>query len=128
MTQVIFHFVEAVFLAVGPGHVRTASLVAERQPVRQLRHSLSFVQIHGLDGLRIWPSFEQPRPDDPGRRLNLKVGTTERACDDDRIDAEPVPRPLHRLAPGKHGGHQVQQRPAEVVVGDHEIRSSRRRW
>lgn len=28
---------------------------------------------------------------------------------------------LHRLAESKHRGHQVQQRPAEVMVGDQDI-------
>src|SRR5438093_6221274 len=57
----------------------TASLVAERQLHRQLRYSVSFVQIHGLDGVRIWPPFEQPRCDSPGGRLDLQVSATERA-------------------------------------------------
>src|SRR5450759_1367583 len=57
----------------------TASLVAKRQLHRQLRHSIGFVQIHGLDGLGIWPPFEQPRRDGPGRRLDLQVGSTKRA-------------------------------------------------
>src|ERR1700736_4501140 len=57
----------------------TASLVAERQLHRQLRYSIGFVQIHGLDSLRIWPPFEQPRRDGPGRRLDLQVGSTKRA-------------------------------------------------
>src|SRR5690348_9022058 len=56
--QVILHLVETVFLAVGPGHVGTAGLVAERQLRRQRRHSVSFVQVDGLDGVRIWPPFE----------------------------------------------------------------------
>src|SRR5947209_15461511 len=47
--------------------------------MRQLRHSVSLLQIHGLDGLRIWPPFEQPRLDGPGRRLDLQEGATERA-------------------------------------------------
>src|SRR5215475_5338962 len=57
----------------------TASLVAECQPVRQLRHSVSLVQIRRLDGMRIWPPFEQPCLDGPGRRLDLQVGSTKRA-------------------------------------------------
>src|SRR2546427_10147933 len=57
----------------------TASLVAERQLHRQLRHSISLVQIHGLDGVRIWPPFEQPRLDGPGRRLDLQVGSPKGA-------------------------------------------------
>src|SRR6266849_5469783 len=57
---------------------------------RQLRYSLGFVQIHGLYGLRIWPTFEQPRLDGPGRRLDLQVGSTKRAlgsvgCEDDVV-------------------------------------------
>src|SRR5690348_14177425 len=77
--QVILHLVETVFLAVGPGHVVTAGLVAEPQLRPQLRHSISFVEIHGLDGVRIWPTFEQPRRDGPGRRLDLQVGSPKRA-------------------------------------------------
>src|SRR5260370_87221 len=57
----------------------TASLVAERQLHRQLRYSVGFVQIHGLDGLRIWPTFGQPRLDGAGRRLDLQPGSTKRA-------------------------------------------------
>src|SRR5260370_27862025 len=57
----------------------TASLVAERQLHRQLRYSVGFVQIHGLDGLRIWPTFGQPRLDDAGRQLDLQLGSTKRA-------------------------------------------------
>src|SRR5713226_5528603 len=57
----------------------TASLVPERQLRRQLRYSIGFVQIHGLDGLRIRPPFEQPRRDGPGRRLDLQVGSPKRA-------------------------------------------------
>lgn len=30
-------------------------------------------------------------------------------------------RLLHRLAESKHRGHQVQQRPAEIMVGDQDI-------
>jgi hypothetical protein len=51
--------------------VVTASLVAEREIHRQLRHSASFVQLYRLDGLRIRPALEQPRLDDPSRRLDL---------------------------------------------------------
>src|SRR6266516_7526241 len=46
---------------------------------RNASFSVSFVQIHGLDGVRIWPSFEQPRRDGPGRRLDLQVGSPKRA-------------------------------------------------
>src|ERR1039458_3907034 len=68
-------------MAIERGHVVTASLVAERQPIRQRRHSVSLVQIHRLDGLRIRPPFEQPRLDGSGRWLDLQVGSTERALD-----------------------------------------------
>src|SRR5207253_3168738 len=51
----------------------------ERQLHRQLRHSVCFVQIHGLDGVSIWPPFEQPRCDGSGRRLDLQVGSPKRA-------------------------------------------------
>jgi len=32
-----------------------------------------------------------------------------------------APGPLHRLAQSEHRGHQIQQRPAEVMVGDEEV-------
>src|SRR6266567_3474579 len=57
----------------------SASLVAEHQLHRHLRDSIGFVQIYGLDGLRIRPPFEQPRLDGSGRRLDLQVGSTKRA-------------------------------------------------
>ena len=50
-------------------------LSSERQLQRHLRHSVSLVQIHRLDGVRIRPPFEQPRLDGPGRRLDLQVGS-----------------------------------------------------
>ena len=52
----------------------TASLVAERQRVRQPRHTVSLLQLRRLDRMSIWPPFEQPRLDGPGRRLDLQVG------------------------------------------------------
>src|SRR6266516_5116997 len=50
-----------------PGLSRNASFI------------VSFVQIDGLDGVRIWPPFEQPRRDRPGRHLDLQVGSPKRA-------------------------------------------------
>src|ERR1043166_1940845 len=45
--QIVLQLVEAAFLAVSPGHVVTAGLVAEREAHRQRRHSVAFVQIRG---------------------------------------------------------------------------------
>ena len=37
------------------------------------------MQIHGVDGVRIRPPFEQPRRDSPDRGLDLQVGAPKRA-------------------------------------------------
>ncbi len=37
------------------------------------------------------------------------------------VGSHPDGSPLWRFAPGEHCGHQVQQRPGEVVLGDHDI-------
>src|SRR5262245_7719362 len=77
--QVVPHFVPAVFLTVELGHVVAARLVTEHKVDFRRRHSVSLVQVYRLDRLRIRPTFEQPRVDDPGRPLDLQVGSTKRA-------------------------------------------------
>src|SRR5215813_12608958 len=47
--------------------------------MRQLRHSVSLLQIDRLDGLSIWPPVEQPRLNGPDRRLNFQEGSPKRA-------------------------------------------------